>query len=77
MKTLRLSDELQYRLALVRHATEHDPDGLERRKVELADAVLAAVDRATHRRRATRLAQVRPQPIGIIEVELRRKRRPA
>lgn len=67
MTTLRLTDDLAYRIARVRQAVDQgDPVALQARQRELADAVIAAADRATAGRQA-RLVRVQrpPAPLAV------------
>lgn len=79
MKRIALTDDLIYRIAFVRRCVEQDataPDTTDA-KLDLADAVLAAVD-APIRRRLRRLDRVPLRPVqAVIELELRPKRRRA
>jgi hypothetical protein len=78
MKHLTVSDDLRYRLAMVRLAEERDPEAIVLRKVELANVLLDLFDEANRRRRVGKLAGVKPRPASITtDVTLRLKRRRA
>lgn len=65
MKTLRLTDDLTYRIARVRLATERDTTTVDARKLELADAVLTAVNAPAARRLAKLATVARPHPLSV------------
>lgn len=77
MKTLRLTDDLTYRIARVQLATERDATTVDARKLELADAVLNAVNAPAARRLAKLATVTRPEPLSVDIVAPAAKRRPA
>lgn len=75
--SIRVTDEIAAKVAFVAHCAdraEADDALVTRAKVDLADAVIAAVNRPT-RAQATRLRQIPLEPVGVVEVTLQRKRR--
>jgi len=60
MKSLRLTDDLSYRIAWARRVADlGDTEALVVAKVELAEAVMEATARAA------KLADVKPQPVKV------------
>lgn len=68
--TVRLTEELRYRIAFVRHCADRADADVTRAKVELADALLAAVAPA---RRLARLSGLRLRPAAVALQQKRRR----